>query len=431
MSKLQEFIANGDYIPVAKTNSDPTYTATTRDLVLADSSGGVVTVNLPASPQAGDRVVFVDSKKSWGTNNLTVGRNGSNIDGAASDYTADGASGSQSIIEMIYSGNASNGWLLRTSGAATSYVAGAYGYFAGGRIGSATPTSNVERITFPFDSGTASNTGTLTQAEYYGMGFNSSVYGYHKAYTPITTTITRFTFPLDGGTLENVGNLTTSIGSSAAFNSSSHGYFMAGYNSITFQSSIWRFAFPFDSGTAGTVGTITSGSRNSLSGCNSSTHGFGMGGGSPNEPYNFRYSTINRITFPHDSGTASTMGSLSDARANGCGCNSSDHGFMLGGGIHAPSSARRSQIDRLAFPFDSGNASHVGNLSDAKNSTSSVNSSNHGFVSGGDNQSVVLSVIDRIVFPFASGTASHVGNLSATFTNNCGIDETDFINMFV
>jgi hypothetical protein len=109
-TKIQQYLASSDFIP---TEQSSLYTATARDLVLADTSGGAFTVNLPATPSAGDRVVMLDSKESWSSNNLTIGRNGSNIDGAASDYTADGSS---NTIELIYSGDATVGWVVRTSG---------------------------------------------------------------------------------------------------------------------------------------------------------------------------------------------------------------------------------------------------------------------------------------------------------------------------
>ena len=45
------------------------------------------TINLPSSPSIGDEVAFVDYYGTFGTNNVTVGRGGSNIQGVASDIT--------------------------------------------------------------------------------------------------------------------------------------------------------------------------------------------------------------------------------------------------------------------------------------------------------------------------------------------------------
>ena len=54
--------------------------------VIADTSGGAFTVTLPASPVVGDTVVITDGG-DWATTNLTVGRNGSTIEGDAADMT--------------------------------------------------------------------------------------------------------------------------------------------------------------------------------------------------------------------------------------------------------------------------------------------------------------------------------------------------------
>jgi hypothetical protein len=44
-----------------------------------------ITVNLPATPAAGDIVAIADYANTSATNNITVGRNGVNIDGEAID----------------------------------------------------------------------------------------------------------------------------------------------------------------------------------------------------------------------------------------------------------------------------------------------------------------------------------------------------------
>jgi len=56
---------------------------------------------LPASPSTGAQVVVADSAGTWGTNNLTVGRNGSTIAGSASDLVCD-ISGV--AVQLVYNG---------------------------------------------------------------------------------------------------------------------------------------------------------------------------------------------------------------------------------------------------------------------------------------------------------------------------------------
>ena len=187
-----------------------------------------------------------------------------------------------------------------------------------------------------------------------------------------------------------------------------YGYSMGG------DSTIDRITFPFDSGTATHVGNL-SGSRHYAAGCNSSNYGYSMGGVS--------LSTIDRITFPFDSGTATHVGNLSGTRQEVIGCNSSNYGYSMGG---YDRSNYLFTIDRITFPFDSGTATHVGNLSGIRYDAAGCNSSNYGYCMGGVN----LSTIDRITFPFDSGTAAHVGNLSGSRYYAAGCDGTDFVTLF-
>ena len=52
-----------------------------------NTTAGVITVTLPASPSAGDVVAVSDYAGTADTNTITIGRNGSNINGAAADLT--------------------------------------------------------------------------------------------------------------------------------------------------------------------------------------------------------------------------------------------------------------------------------------------------------------------------------------------------------
>ena len=77
------------------------YTAANREGVLTNTSGGAFTVTLPASPSTGAQVIVADAGNAWGTNNLTVGRNGSTIGGLAQDLVCDinGVS-----VQFVYDG---------------------------------------------------------------------------------------------------------------------------------------------------------------------------------------------------------------------------------------------------------------------------------------------------------------------------------------
>ena len=112
-------LANGDTLIYNSTNSrfentafpaggltfvvkTANYTTQDKEGVLADTSGGSFPVTLPSPPTTGAQVVVADSGNAWGTNNLTVGRNGSLIGGLAENLVCDitGAS-----VQFVYDGS--------------------------------------------------------------------------------------------------------------------------------------------------------------------------------------------------------------------------------------------------------------------------------------------------------------------------------------
>ena len=80
-----DWVSVGGPSYVVKTTA---YTAVAGNNIVADTSGGAFTITLPATPSAGD-VVKVADGASWSTNNLTVARNGSTIEGDAEDMVMD------------------------------------------------------------------------------------------------------------------------------------------------------------------------------------------------------------------------------------------------------------------------------------------------------------------------------------------------------
>ena len=87
-----------------------TYQAVVNDRILADSSGATFTITLPlnASLLVNDTIQIIDATQSFGTNNVTIARNGSLIQGVAEDLTL-GLKGA--IMTMIYTGP-TYGWIV-------------------------------------------------------------------------------------------------------------------------------------------------------------------------------------------------------------------------------------------------------------------------------------------------------------------------------
>ena len=72
-------------ITYSKYNSNTTITSNTG--VIADTSAGSFTITLPASPVTGDKIEIVDGSGTFGTNPLTVARNGNEIADIADDLS--------------------------------------------------------------------------------------------------------------------------------------------------------------------------------------------------------------------------------------------------------------------------------------------------------------------------------------------------------
>jgi len=301
-----------------------------------------------------------------------------------------------------------------------------YGYCCGGNSGNR--FSTIDRVTFPFDSGTAIHVGNLSGSRDGTASCNSSNYGYCMGGNDgsnFLSTIDRITFPFDSGTASHAGNLSGSRGHIAGCNSSNYGYCMGGWIGSHI-SIIDRITFPFDSGTSSHVGNLST-NRYGLSTCNSSNYGYAMSG----HESSVYPTTIDRIEFPFDSGTASHVGDLTQNQEFAAGFNSSEYGFCCGG-HYINSSTMRSTISRLQFPFNSGTASYVGNLSGSRDAVSGCNSTSHGFVMGGGmlNGTGYYSIVERLTFPFDSGSTSVVGSLSGSRRFTAGVDGTDFVALF-
>jgi hypothetical protein len=92
-----------DWDTTAKTSA---FTAVSGNGYFVNTTSAAVTMTLPASPSAGDIVAFKDYAGTFATNNLTIGRNGSNLDGNAGDKAIDTDNTSMSLVYV----DATQGW---------------------------------------------------------------------------------------------------------------------------------------------------------------------------------------------------------------------------------------------------------------------------------------------------------------------------------
>lgn len=85
------------------------FTASAGEGYFCNTTSSAFTVTLPTSATLGDEVSIVDASGTADTNNITIGRNGHNIQGAAADLTI---SVERAAFTLVYF-NATQGWLLK------------------------------------------------------------------------------------------------------------------------------------------------------------------------------------------------------------------------------------------------------------------------------------------------------------------------------
>jgi len=97
------------YATITDTNTP--YTTVAGAQIFANTTSNPITVTLPASPATGDEVTIIDTRGTWNSNNLTVGRNGQPINTASSDLTL--STNGQSIT-LVYI-DSTRGWAYKTN----------------------------------------------------------------------------------------------------------------------------------------------------------------------------------------------------------------------------------------------------------------------------------------------------------------------------
>ena len=85
------------------------FTAVAGEGYFCNTTSSAFTVTLPSSPTLGDEVTIVDASGTADTNNITIGRNSNNIQGAAENLTV---SVERAAFTLVYF-NATQGWVLK------------------------------------------------------------------------------------------------------------------------------------------------------------------------------------------------------------------------------------------------------------------------------------------------------------------------------
>ncbi len=108
MTDIKTYIGGGTSWQAVKTSN---FTAAAGQGVFANTTSSAFTITLPASPSIGDSVSIIDYAGTFDSNNLTVARNGSKIQGATEDLTV---ATERAAFTLVFT-DSTQGWLLQNN----------------------------------------------------------------------------------------------------------------------------------------------------------------------------------------------------------------------------------------------------------------------------------------------------------------------------
>jgi len=106
------------------------FTAVSGNGYFVNTTSGAITVTLPSSPSAGDLVGIKDYANTADTNAITIGRNGSNIDGVANDFQIT----TEGLSALLVYVDATKGWLVTSASTASAITNQEFTVATGGTI---------------------------------------------------------------------------------------------------------------------------------------------------------------------------------------------------------------------------------------------------------------------------------------------------------
>ena len=286
-----------------------------------------------------------------------------------------------------------------------------YGWFGGG----GPSISTVDRINFASDTGTASARGPLSLGRFLLSSTSNLNYGWFGGGfgNPGLSLVDRITFSSDTDTASTRGTLSLGRAGTAAVGNDNYGWFGGGDGYLSIDpkfSTVDRITFATDTGTASARGPLSL-ARGSLAATGNDNYGW-FGGGISVSPGTVHYSTVNRITFSSDTVTAPARGLLSLGRTRLSATGNDNYGWFGGGAT----SFFFSTVDRINFASDTGTASVRGPLTTVKYTLSATGNDNYGWFGGGNAPST-SSFVDRIDYADDTATASVRGPLSLARSN--------------
>jgi hypothetical protein len=184
-------------------------------------------------------------------------------------------------------------------------------------------------------------------------------------------------------------------------------------------SSVERVDFSNDTGTASTRGVLSS-ARGYLTAASNSNYGW-YGGGNPGT-VNTALSTVDRIDFSNDTPSAFPRATLGVTKAKAAATGNSNYGWFGGGYFTGSSSNTESIVVRIDYSNDSSIASPRGPLVFVSSTRAATGNSNYGWFGGAGGNGTV----SRIDFSNDATTASPRGPLSAAKYNSAATGNSNF-----
>lgn len=319
---------------------------------------------------------------------------------------------------LVFDGSIKAESLLREG----SFQGTVAGFTSAGYGGSPSPFINViDKFSFATEVSNATDQGDLTVARYGNAGISSDSHGYTAGgYGPSGSSniIDKFPFAANGNAFD-VGDLSQVTYGGGGNSSKQFGIgFSAGSAYPTGTNIIDKIPFATDSN-GFDVGDLTV-ARGLQAGQTSTTHAYNSGG----EPVsgNAGVNTIDKFPMAATSYVLATdVGDLTAARGRVCGQSSLTHGYSSGGTPTWPPNASWSAvIDKFPFSSDS-NATSVGSLTSARAMGSGTSSTVAGYTGGGStSQPTTVTTIDK--FPFSTDyNAVSVGSLTVARSHCAGM----------
>ena len=248
-----------------------------------------------------------------------------------------------------------------------------FGYFAGGMNPSSVYVTTVDRIDYSNDAAKASVRGPLSIARGYVTATGNASFGYFGGGIPFSSKLDRIDYGNDTVTALAKGNLSISVYNASATGNASFGYFGGGAPAT--KSTVDRIDYSNDTATASPKGLLTV-ARASLAATGNQSFGYFGGGSTPSPTTGL--STVDRIDYGNDTATASPKGPLSGTRRSFSATGNSSFGYF-GGGYVNPGNTSVSTVDRIDYSSDTGTAPAKGPLVNVVNLSAATGNSEFGY----------------------------------------------------